>query len=161
VKTGKRIDIPALAPPCPSASLAFSPDGKQLALGSNDQVVRVWDTTTWKLRHEYRDLGGVLSVAFSPDGKRLAWGSTDSTVKIWDLPDGAAGGVEPSIQTLRGHTSWVLSVAFSSDGKQIASASADGTAKVWTAPPVAEPPAGEVRNQDPEENPDLPQGVVP
>jgi WD40 repeat protein/serine/threonine protein kinase len=147
VKTGKRIDIPALTPPCPSGSLAFSPDGKQLALGSNDQVVRVWDTTTWKLRHEYRDSGGVLSVAFSPDGKRLAWGSTDSTVKVWDLADGAAGGVAPSIQTLRGHTSWVLSVAFSPDGKQIASASADGTVKIWKAPPVAEPDGGEPTNQ--------------
>jgi WD40 repeat protein len=149
VKAGKAIDIPRLTPACPSHGLAFSPDGKRLALGCNDQVVRVWDTTAWKLLHEYRDLGGVQSVAFSPDGQRLAWGSTDSTVKVWDLPASRAGGGDPQIHTLRGHTSWVQSVAFSADGKQIASASADGTVKIWKAPPVAELPGSAAKDRDP------------
>jgi WD40 repeat protein/serine/threonine protein kinase len=149
VKTGKRLDTPALTPTCPSFGLAFSPDGQQLALGSNDQGVRVWDTTTWNLRHEYRDPGAVQSVAFSPDGRRLAWGSTDSTVKVWDLPDGRAERVSPLIHTLHGHTNWVLSVAFSPDGRHIASASADGTVKIWPAPPVAEPATEKAGSQDP------------
>jgi WD40 repeat protein/serine/threonine protein kinase len=149
VSTEKRIDTPPLTPTCGSYGLAFSPDGQQLAVGSNDQGIRVWDTTAWQLRHEYRDSGAVRSVAFSPDGRRLAWGSTDSTVKIWDLPNGGTQGVNPLIHTLHSHTNWVLSVAFSPDGRRIASASADGTVKIWKAPPVAEPPHGEAKDQDP------------
>jgi WD40 repeat protein len=149
LKTGHRIDTPPLTSTGPPSCLAFRPGGEQLAVGSNDQAVRVWDTMTWKLIYEYRDPGALRSVAFSPDGQRLAWGSTDSTVKVWDIPKGRAGGVTPLVHTLHGHTSWVLSVGFSPDGQQIVSAGADGTVKIWKAPPVAEPPAGEPRNQDP------------
>jgi WD40 repeat protein len=67
------------------ACLAFSPDGKFLALGSSDGTVRVWDPVLGK---ELRSLEGhrgiVNSVAFSRDGKRLVSGSTDTTVLIWD-----------------------------------------------------------------------------
>jgi WD40 repeat protein len=149
VKTGQRIETPPLTPACPSHGLAFSPDGRRLALGSNDQVVRVWDTATWSLLHEYRDPGVVRSVAFSPDGELLAWGSTDATVKVWNMTGQRAGGVNPLVQTLHGHTNWVLSVAFSPDGRQIASASADGTVKIWKVPAAGEPPIGEASNEEP------------
>src|SRR5438046_2240027 len=64
-------------------AVAFSPDGKQLATGSFDKTVRLWDTASGK---EVKTFGGaaghqnlVLSVAFSPDGKTLASGSQDNT----------------------------------------------------------------------------------
>jgi WD40 repeat protein len=64
--------------------IAFSPDSKRLAVGSNEEVVRLWDLVS---RQEVTTLkghqGGVIAVAFSPHGRILATGGRDNTVKLW------------------------------------------------------------------------------
>ena len=107
-------------------SVTFSPDGKLLASGAGDDVVKLWDVATGEC---IRTLKGhtynVNSVAFSPDGKLLASGSADNTVKLWDVKTGEC------IRTLKGHTRSVTSVTFSPDGKLLASGSNDNTVKLW------------------------------
>ena len=67
-------------------AVAFSPDGKQIASGSRDQTIKLWDATTGDLQ---KTLAGhsssVNAVAFSPDGKQIASGSGDQTIKLWDI----------------------------------------------------------------------------
>ena len=116
-------------------SLAYSPDGKTLALALYDGKVKLLDAATFKEQmvldgHK----SGVNCVAFSPDGLKLASASLDQTAKLWGLKTGK------ELVTLRGHTEYVLCVAFSPDGKMIGTASGTslhpqtgGNAKLWDA----------------------------
>ncbi|NTV99730.1 MAG: hypothetical protein HGA19_00315 [Oscillochloris sp.] len=68
-------------------SLAFSPNGSQLASASNDDTVRIWNPEQPTaipeiLRGHSAD---VVSVAFSHDGRWVASGSLDRTAIIWPM----------------------------------------------------------------------------
>ena len=105
--------------------VSFSPDGKLLATSSDDNTVKLWDTTTGQqIKTLTGHTGPVRSISFSPDGKLLATGSDDNTVKLWDTITGQ------QINTLR-HKEKLNAVSFSPNGKLLASGSQDKTVKLW------------------------------
>ncbi|KJZ70285.1 hypothetical protein HIM_10329 [Hirsutella minnesotensis 3608] len=107
-------------------AVAFSPDGKTLAVASHERTVRLWDPATGAHRQTLEGHGdSVTAVAFSPDGKTLAVASHERTVRLWDPATGAHR------QTLEGHGGSVRAVAFSPDGNTLASASSDRTVRLW------------------------------
>ncbi len=67
-------------------SLAFSPPNNQIASGSSDETIRLWDAATnTKAQVLAGHKGRVQSLAYAPDGSTLASASFDGTVKIWGL----------------------------------------------------------------------------
>ncbi len=124
---------------------AFSPDGKTLAMGPDDNgYIRLFDALTWKEQSRFKvHSSNVYRPTFSPDGKFLAMGTgPDSqpsdpaskekgSVQLWDLARGKL------TRHFAGHQNSVFAVAFSPDGKTLASGSGDNwnrsddTVRLW------------------------------
>ena len=149
-EAGKEVEsVPV--PEGPVYAVAFTRDGKQLATGGADGVVRVWDAGARKVVRTLKHIGPVLDVGFDPDGGRVA-GAGGATI-IWDLKTGR------EVETLRTGGPQ-RRVAFFPNGHDIASASGTypflrdgsfifGSAKVWDLRTTGEvrsvtPPGGPV-----------------
>jgi WD40 repeat protein len=133
-KPEPRHTLPARAPG-PRLDIDFSPDGKRLAAGGENNLVKVWDVQTGKVLQTLPGhRGDVYTVAFSHDGRWIASGSEDSTVKVWDAGSGAL------VRSFRGHTGIVTSVAFGPGDRLLISGSRDHTVKVWDVSKLGEEP---------------------
>ncbi|PPQ75265.1 hypothetical protein CVT24_007438 [Panaeolus cyanescens] len=121
-------------------SVAISPDGRWVAAGSLDYIIRIWDLRTGELVERLKGHeDSVYSVAFTPDGMGLLSGSLDKAVKFWDIAhviNGEGEGVASTnteVKSFVGHKDFVLSVAVSNDGRWVISGSKDRTVHVWDA----------------------------
>ena len=132
--SGTRVRGGCLLPPIPHtnwvAALAFQPDGKVLAAGDYNGLVRFWDTTTGKEIGRPLPQGEiVLSLAYSPDGTMLAVGLASEKGKtgtrLWDTRTRQPiGGLLPS-------TEYVTRLEFRPDGRALLAGGSNRSTRLW------------------------------
>ena len=98
-------------------AVAWSPDGRRIASGSDDNTVQVWDAMDGYRLLTYRGhTAPVRGVAWSPDSTRIASASQDGTVQVWDAANGRHR------LAYRDQTAPLWAVAWSPSGACLASA---------------------------------------
>ncbi|TVY38899.1 Transcriptional repressor [Lachnellula subtilissima] len=108
-------------------SVCFSPDGRYLATGAEDKLIRVWDIASRTIRNTFAGHEqDIYSLDFARDGRTIASGSGDRTVRLWDIEAGQ------NILTLSIEDG-VTTVAISPDTKLVAAGSLDKSVRVWDA----------------------------
>ncbi|MEI6714600.1 MAG: c-type cytochrome domain-containing protein [Verrucomicrobiota bacterium] len=104
----------------------FSPDGKLVAIGGPNKLVKVFHTADGSLAYKItKHMDWVTALEFSPDGSRLASGDRAAGIYVWEA---ATGGIA---MTLAEHKEAISSLTWRPDGNIIASASEDGSVILW------------------------------
>jgi WD40 repeat protein len=107
-------------------TVAFSPQGTQLATGDSAGTVTVWDTRTGEelLRFQVRD-APVFRVAFNPDGALIAAADPSGTVWLWDADSGVLQA------ELTGHDCAIYALDFHPREPLLASGDVHGEIRLW------------------------------
>ncbi|MFI0907069.1 AAA family ATPase [Streptomyces sioyaensis] len=117
-----------------ASGVAWSPDGRQLAVSSDDGTVRVWQTDRYARPVVLAGDGAWMQgVAWSPDGRKLAAGCRDSTVRVWSTGAWAELAVLRHAAATGEREEGVGGVAWSPDGSRLASVGSDCAVWVWDA----------------------------
>jgi WD40 repeat protein len=111
--------------------LAFSPDGKSLAIGGaqfpRSGELALWDLTTARRLWSTEELPQVCSLAFSPDGKYLACGEVTGAIQMRSTFTGELVG------NFKGHIGTISFVQFTPDGKGLVASDMERIT-VWEVP---------------------------
>lgn len=114
--------------------IAWSTDGRLLAAGSFDKLVRIYDAQSGALQNAMSGHSEVVyTVGWSADSTMLASGSRDGTIRIWDSATGQ------TIHTLTVEGGSVLGLAWSPVGQTIACGTDYGRVIVWDAAARSQP----------------------
>ena len=111
-----------------NTGLAFSPDGRRLAIAKRFGEVLILDTRTWEKRSSFISDFWIYCLTFSPDGKTLVGCGHDPHVWFWNPDDGS---VVKTLMTTEQNR--VDDVVFSDDGRRLVLGHRNTSATIWSA----------------------------
>lgn len=119
--------------------LAFSPDGRQLASGSANGDLCLWELSSLAVdaradqqappaRHLQGHTKTITTIFFRPDGQLISV-SEDRTLRRW-----VVNGADPTVAChgLQGYTSGIWYTAVTADGQFLAGGGGDRTVRLWS-----------------------------
>lgn len=110
----------------PLRGLAFSPDGRQILVGSEDGDLILWNTDTGeRLLVLSGHQGMVNDTAFSPDGDRAVSLDNTGTMMIWDL------SAATLITGIQAHSQQAFALLWLPKTNRILTGGDDGFLRVW------------------------------
>ena len=128
----------------PVTTVVFSPNGRMLAAGMEDNTITLWRVVDMQPNPELGNAehgeksanlvsagvlrgheGRIRSLDFAARGQLIASGSADGTVRIWNAED------KEQLSVLDDHDGGVTDVAFSADETKLISGSEGGTIRIW------------------------------
>lgn len=118
--------------------IGFSPNGKLIAVASEDRTMTLWNRNTGKKLKTFVGITDwTSSITFSPDSKLIATTGMDadnrkSVIKLWDISTGKV--LKVLIQELVPNWSGTREVRFSPENQTIAVSSSNSTARLWDIP---------------------------
>ncbi|MDJ0508825.1 MAG: hypothetical protein QNJ64_06195 [Crocosphaera sp.] len=109
-------------------SVAFSPDGKWLAIGDTNAQIYLWRIGESRpILHHIIDSNNfwVRAIAFSPDSKIISSGGEDGNIHLWEVE------TRRTIAIFSGHLDRIRALSYSANGQLLASSSDDRTVRIW------------------------------
>jgi len=117
-------------------SLAFSSDGRHLAIGKMDAAVLLFEIESGRrlsAQTELRELSQITALCFAPDGQRLFIGGNSGIIQVWGLGAGGVLGSAGLSDALSGHRRAVRCIAAAPDGSFLVSGGEDNRL-IWQQP---------------------------
>ncbi|NJO62092.1 MAG: AAA family ATPase [Richelia sp. RM2_1_2] len=112
-------------------SVTFSNDGRLLASGSQDNLIKIWRQNGKLIQTLEAHKDGIFSVIFSPDNQFIITGSFDNTVSLWR--HNSTTGLFTNRPFVRiSETDGLWAIAFNPNNNIVATGSENGKVKFWT-----------------------------
>ena len=106
-------------------AISFSPDSKQIASGSENGILSIYEVETGKEIGLFDTKSYITDIKYTSDNRYLITGHLDNSIRLWDL------NFKQQIKRFEGHSAAIHSLDISNDNKLLLSVSDDGTIRIW------------------------------
>ena len=131
IEDGEIIGEPRRGHAGPVYACQWHPDGQRIVTGSDDSILKIWESATGRLLQSFKGHEGpIYGASFFPDGSHMLSVSSDHYIRIWDVETGRfLNKMPPHL----GHLSAVRCCAISPENNVFCTGGDDDFVRVWVS----------------------------